>query len=83
MEQLALLVMLSTFVAESKGVTSQGTPYLPGDTVIDVLAHGEAAMPMDQCLELAEQVRPTLPEPEGLAEGTEVLALDVACVVLP
>jgi hypothetical protein len=83
MEQLALLVMLSTFVAESEGVTSQGTPYLPGDTVIDVVAHGEAVMPMDQCLELAETVRPNLPAPEGLAEGTEVLALDVACVVLP
>ena len=83
MEQLALLVMLSTFVAEAKGVTSQGTPYLPGDTVIDVVAHGEAAMPIDECLDLAETVRPTLPAPEGLAEGTEVLALDVACVRLP
>ena len=83
MEQLALLVMLSRFVAKSEGVTSQGTPYLPGDTVIDVVAHGEAAMPMAECLELAETVRPNLPAPEGLAEGTEVLALDVACVVLP
>lgn len=83
MEQLALLVMISTFVAVGEGVTSQGTPYLPGDRVIDVVAHGEAAMPLDECLELAETVRPTLPAPEGLAEGTEVLALDVACVVLP
>ncbi len=40
-------------------------------------------MPMDQCLELAETVRPNLPAPEGLTEGTKVLALDVACVVLP
>lgn len=83
MEQLALLVMLTTFAAEAEGVTSQGTPYLPGDTVIDVIAHGEAAMPMDQCLELAEKVRLTLPTPEGLAEGTAILALDVACVRLP
>ena len=83
MEQLAVLVMLSTFVAEAEGVTSQGTLYMPGDTVIDVVAHGEAAMPINQCLELAETVRPTLPAPEGLAEGTEVLALDVACVALP
>lgn len=83
MEQPALLVMLTTFVAEAEGVTSQGTAYLPGDIVIDVVAHGEAAMPIEECLELAEVVRPTLPAPEGLAEGTEVLALDVACVVLP
>ncbi len=40
-------------------------------------------MPLEQCLELAETVRPTLPAPEGLAAETEVLALDVACVVLP
>jgi hypothetical protein len=40
-------------------------------------------MPMEECLELAGEVRPTLPAPEGLTEGTEVLALDVACVVLP
>jgi hypothetical protein len=83
MEQLALLVMLTTFVAASEGMTSQGTPYLPGDTVIDVVTHGEAAMPMENCLEHAGAVRPTLPAPEGLAEGTEVLALDVACVLLP
>ena len=83
MEQLALLVMISTFLAAGEGVTSQGKPYLPGDTVVDVVAHGEAAMPMDQCLDLAEKVRPTLPAPEGLAAETEVLALDVACVVLP
>jgi hypothetical protein len=83
MEQMALLVMLTTFVAEAEGITSQGTMYLPGDTVIDVVAHGEAAMPIEECLELAEQVRPTLPAPEGLAAETEVLALDVACVQLP
>ena len=83
MEHLGLLVMLTAFVAESEGVTSQGTPYLPGDTVIDVVAHGEAAMPMEQCLNLAESIRPTLPQPEGIAEGTKVLALDVACVHLP
>ena len=41
------------------------------------------ALALDACLELAETVRPTLPAPEGLAEGTEILALDVACVVLP
>ena len=83
MEQMALLVMLYTFVAESEGVSSQGTAYLPGDTVIDVAAHGEATMPLEECLELAETVRPTLPAPEGLAAETEVLALDVACVLLP
>jgi hypothetical protein len=83
MEQLAVLVLLTAFVAQGEGVTSQGTSYLPGDTVIDVVAHGEAAMPMEECLELAETVRPTLPAPEGLAAETEVLALDVACVVLP
>jgi hypothetical protein len=83
MEQLALLVMLTTFVAQAEGMTSQGTNYLPGDIVIDVIAHGEAAMPMEACLELAETVRPTLPAPEGLADETEVLALDVACVALP
>ena len=38
MEQLAPLVMLSTFVAVGEGVPSQGTAYLPGDTVIDVVA---------------------------------------------
>lgn len=83
MEQLALLVMLTSFVAASEGVTSQGTHYLPGETVIDVVAHGEAAMPLEECLELAEMVRPTLPAPEGMAPETEVLALDVVCVVLP
>ncbi len=83
MEPLALLVMITTFVAAGEGTTSQGTPYLPGDTVIDVVAHGEAALALDACLELAETVRPTLPAPEGLTEGTEILALDVACVVLP
>lgn len=83
MEELALLVMLTAFIAEGEGVTSQGTPYQPGQTVMDVIAQGEAAMPIGQCLELAEEVRPTLPAPEGLAEGTEILALDVACVTLP
>ncbi len=83
MEQLALLVMIWTFVAEAEGVTSQGAPYQRGETVIDIAAHGEAAMPLEQGLDLAETVRPTLPAPEGLAAGTEVLALDVACVVLP
>jgi hypothetical protein len=83
MEQFALLVMITSFVAAGEGVTSQGTPYLPGDTVIDVVAHGEAAMALEACLDLAETVRPTLPAPAGLAEGTEVLAVDVACVALP
>jgi hypothetical protein len=83
MEQLGLLVMLTAFVAQNEGATSQGTLYLPGDTIIDLVAHGEAAMPMEECLELAEEVRPTLPAPEGLTEGPEVLALDVGCVVLP
>jgi hypothetical protein len=83
LEQLGLLGMLSAFVAQGEGVTSQGTAYLPGDTVIDVVAHGEAARPMEECLELAEEVRPTLPAPEGLAEGTEALALDMACTLLP
>ena len=51
--------------------------------MIDIAAHGEAAMPLEHCLDLAQTVRPTLPAPYGLAVGTEVLALDVACVVLP
>ena len=83
MEQVALLVMITSFVAASDGVSSQGRPYLAGDTVIDVVAHGEAAMPLEACLALTETVRPTLPAPEGFADDTEVLALDVACVLLP
>jgi hypothetical protein len=83
LEQLGLLGMLSAFVAQGEGVTSQGTPYLPGDTVINEVAHGEAAMPMEERLDLAEEVRPTLRAPGGLAEGTEALALDMACTLLP
>lgn len=48
MERLGSPEMLTAFVARGEGVTSQGTACLPGDTVIDVVAHGEAAMPMGE-----------------------------------
>jgi hypothetical protein len=53
LEQLGLLGMLTAFVAQGEGVAWHGTACLPGDTVIDVVAHGEAAMPKEERPELA------------------------------
>ena len=53
MERLGLLGMLTAFVARIEGATSHRTACLPGDTVLDVVAHGEAAMPREERPELA------------------------------
>jgi hypothetical protein len=53
LERLGTLEMLTPFFPQIEGATLHGTACLPGDTVIDVVAHGEAAMPKEERPELA------------------------------